>query len=156
MRSRRVPIPRTPRHSVKISAQVVRLHDFRLLADSLENLSVGGALVGPSASASPGEKLIVSFRIPKSHVWLDVDAVVARVIEGRRPTDRGPQLGLRFEGISDSSRRWLEYALQNAPPAAPGTRPGRRNKSDAAREMVINSGWTHCAWGQMLVRWWDK
>lgn len=156
MRSRRVPMPRSPRHSVQIPAQIVRLHDFRLLSDCIENLSVGGALAGPSTCAVPGEKLIVSFQIPHSQVWLDVDAVVARVIQGRRPTDRGPQLGLRFESLSSKSQKWLQYILQHAPPAAPKTRPGRRDKHLAVRDLVIGSGWTHSRVGQMLVRWWEK
>ena len=156
MRSRRVPMPRSPRHSVQIPAQIVRLHDFRLLADCIENLSVGGALAGPSGCAAPGEKLIVSFQVPGSQVWLDVDAVVARVIQGRRPTDRGPQLGLRFETLSDKSEKLLLRVLQQAPPSAPKTRPGRRDKRAAVRELVIGSGWTHSRIGQMLVRWWEK
>jgi hypothetical protein len=156
MRSRRVPMPRSPRHSVQIPAQIVRLHDFRLMADSIENLSVGGALAGLSDSATLGDKLLVSFQVPNTQVWLDVDAVVARVIQGRRPTDRCPQLGLRFETMSSNSQRWLQYILQHAPPAAPKTRPGRRDKQMAVRDLVIGSGWTHSRVGQMLVRWWEK
>jgi hypothetical protein len=134
----------------------VRLHDFRLLSDCIENLSEGGALAGSSAAASPGEKLLVSFRIPNTDAWVDVDAVVARVLHGRRAGDRGSRLGLQFEGVSVSRRQLLHKAMSHAPPVVPQVRPGRRDVSDAVRTMAIGSGWSHSRLGQMLVRWWEK
>ena len=156
MRSRRYPSPRAARHSVNIPAEIVRLQDFRLLADSIENLSEGGLLAGPSLQASPGDKLLVSFRVPRTHVWVDLDAVVARVIRGRRANDRGPRLGVQFESTTEKQLQWLQYALSHAPPAPPSSRSSRRNPAQAVRELAIGSGWTHSRFGQMLVRWWDK
>ena len=97
MRSSRPPVPRPPRHCVGLRCQVVRLHDFRLLASTIENLSLGGMLSGHSAGAAPGDKLIVSFYLPIAGRWIDTDAEVARVLQGRRPTDGGRQLRIRFK-----------------------------------------------------------
>ncbi len=157
MRSRRAPIPRFPRHSVRLPCQVVRLHDFRLLADRIENLSVGGILAECSAiPATPGEKLIVSFFLPIASAWVDTDAVVARVIQGRRPGDRGPQLGIRFEQLSIVAERRIEWALEKAPPVPPFVRPCRRDRSAELQRFVLESGWIRSSLGHVLPRWWPK
>jgi hypothetical protein len=156
MRSRRAPMPRMPRHTLQVPAEIVRLHDFRLLSDSIDNLSMEGALAGPSLPATPGEKMLVSFRVPRSSQWIDVDATVVRVVGGRRVGDHGRQLGLKFEPLSIHQRQWLQHVLQHAPPAPPSARPGRRMKEESVRELVVGSGWAHSRFGQMLVRWWEK
>lgn len=156
MRSRRVPAPRPPRHAIETSAQIVRLEDFRLLSSSITNLSATGALSGISANARRGDQLIVTFRVPRTDVWVDVDAMVTRVVRGNRPTDPGQQVGLTFTGVSASSQRWIDWALKHSMPAPPVTRPGRRDKRSALREFVIGSGWIHSSMGQMLLRWSDR
>jgi hypothetical protein len=145
-----------PRHTLQVPAEIVRMHDFRLLSDSIENLSMEGALAGPSMPATPGEKLLVSFRVPRTDQWMDVDATVVRVVGGRRVGDHGRQLGLKFDPLSIQQRQWLQYVLHHAPPAPPSARPGRRLKDASIRELVVGSGWTHSRLGQMLMRWCEK
>jgi len=154
MRSSRTLIPRVCRHSVRLRCQVVRLHDFRLLANTIENISIGGMLAGPSMPANPGEKLIVSFFLPNIRQWLDTDAEVARVIRGRRPQDRGPQLGIRFEGLSAEHEQGLRRALAYVPPAPPAPRAGRRNRQEELSRFIMESGWSRSQYGHALARWW--
>jgi hypothetical protein len=156
MRSRRVLVPRPPRHALSIPCQVVRMRDFRLLADCIENLSLGGLLAGTSAPAAPGEPLIVSFCLPGTREWVDTDAVVARVIHGRRPADRQRQLGIRFTELTGDARRSIQWALWHAPPVAPQPRPGRRDPSRALHKLAVESGWVRSAFGHALVRWWPR
>ena len=60
------PARRPSRHTVCIDCQVVRERDFRLVADRVENLSATGLLAGPADPVLTGERLIVSFRLPRS------------------------------------------------------------------------------------------
>jgi hypothetical protein len=156
MRSSRPPVPRPPRHCVGLGCQVVRLHDFRLLSSAIENLSIGGMLSGHSAAAAPGDQLIVSFYLPIAGRWIDADAEVARVIQGRRPTDAGRQLGIRFRRLSAASERRIGWALEKAPPVPPLMRPGRRNWSPELRTFVLESGWIRSSLGHWLPRWWGR
>lgn len=157
MRSRRgYPAPRPPRHAVEMPAQIVRLDDFRLLSSAITNLSATGALSGISSDARKGDQLIVSFQVPRTHVWVDVDAVVTRVVRGNRSTDPGRQVGLAFTGVSATSQRWIQWALDHSVPLPPQMRPGRRDKKAALREFALGSGWVHASFGQMLLRWSDK
>src|SRR5215510_6431362 len=104
--------PKTPRgssrHTVKIACQVVRERDFSLLADRMVDLSATGALVGPADPALTGERLLVSFRIPRSTVWIDAEATVTRVVHGRRPGEFSRALALEFEDLEALPRFVLE------------------------------------------------
>jgi hypothetical protein len=110
------------RHTVQIPCQIVRERDFRLVADRIVNLSLGGMLVGPADPVLTGEKLIVSFPAPIWGRWIDAEATVARVLHGRRPGEFRRALGLEFDGLDAWSRFVLEENLRRIPPAPPGTR----------------------------------
>jgi hypothetical protein len=107
------------RREVLLSCQVVRERDFRLIAALALDLSTEGMLVATRARVLTGEELLVSFRAPRFGAWIDAEAVVARVIHGRRPADRGRCLGLSFHGLSDRSRTALFRALRGLPPPEP-------------------------------------
>jgi hypothetical protein len=109
-----------PRHLLRLPCQVVRERDFRLIADRLENLSLSGLEVSPAEPVLTGEKLIVSFRLPREGVWVDAEARVTRVIHGRRPGDEGRSLGLAFEAVDEHTQRAIEKELSNTPVAPPG------------------------------------
>src|SRR5262245_29914193 len=85
------------RHRVVLDCQVVRVRDFRLVAAAMLDLSTAGMQVSTMLPVLTGEDLLVSFRAPRSGRWIDTDAVVARVIHGRRPGDGGRCLGLSFQ-----------------------------------------------------------
>ena len=112
------------RHSVALDCQVVRARDFRLVACTVVDLSDAGMQVSAMLPVLTGEDVLVSFRAPRSGHWIDADAVVARVIHGRRPGDQGRCLGLSFQGLGDDDRAQLFRALQTFPPS--GRRGARR------------------------------
>jgi len=112
------------RHAVSLPCQIVRERDFRLVADLALDLSTDGMLVPTELSVLTGEPVLVSFRAPRSPRWLDVDAVVARVVHGRRPGDRGRRLGLAFQGLAPEERHLLFRELCGVPPSTRAGRPG--------------------------------
>jgi hypothetical protein len=101
-------LPRRPlRRSVEVPCQVVRERDFRLVGRQMVDLSEEGMLVTSLAQVLTGEGLIVSFRAPFSRAFIDVEAIVARVLHARRPGDRFRALGLRFETFGAGARDLL-------------------------------------------------
>jgi hypothetical protein len=118
---------RSPRRTARLTCQLVREHDFRLIADRIIDLSPAGLLVGPADPVLTGERLLLSFCLPGSAYWIDGEAVVSRVLHGRRPGEYARGLGLSLEGLSPFSKVMLERTLLRLPPAPPGVRPGRRH-----------------------------
>ena len=105
------------RHAVELPCQIVRERDFRLVADVALDLSTDGMLVPTDLPVLTGEPLLVSFRPPRSGRWLDAEAMVARVVHGRRPGDQGRRLGLSFQGLTPETRALLFRELRTVPPA---------------------------------------
>ncbi len=134
------PAPKSPRqssrHTVRIECQVVRERDFTLIADRVVDLSSSGALVGPADPALTGERILVSFRIPRSTVWVDADATVSRVVHGRRPGEFSRALAIEFDGLDAQPRFMLEQALRVVPPAPPKSAPGRRTSQSLVRALL--------------------
>ena len=131
------PSPRaSSRHTVKIACQVVRERDFRLLADRMLDLSATGVLVGPADPALTGERLLVSFRIPRSSVWIDAEATVTRVVHGRRPGEFSRALALEFDELEVLPRFMLGEALRAVPHAPPKSAPGRRSSPSLVRGLL--------------------
>lgn len=93
------------RREVLLPCQVVRESDFVLVGDRSLDISVEGMLVPMRRAVTAGESLIVSFQIPGT--WIDAEAVVTRVIQGRRPGDDGMAFGLFFDRIKPSARAAL-------------------------------------------------
>jgi len=124
------------RHAVQISCQVVRERDFRLIADTIVDLSTSGMLVTPADPVLTGERVIASFRLPGSTYWIDVEGTVARVVHGRRPAEHTRALALEFDPLPGLSELVLATALQSTPPAPPRMRPGRRNTPGLLRSLL--------------------
>ena len=110
---------RAIRRAVSVECQVVRERDFRLLGRWGLDLSSDGMLVVSDQRILTGEEVIVSFRVPRTHAWLDCEAVVARVVHGRRPKDRARGLGLEFHSLAEDTRWALRGALRDIPPPLP-------------------------------------
>jgi hypothetical protein len=106
----------------------VRERDFRLVADCVVDLSPGGAMVGPADPVLTGERVIVSFPGVRG-AWIDAEAVVARVVHGRRTGEYTRSLGLSFENLDPESRAALAQLLAVSVPTAPGARQERRDVS---------------------------
>src|SRR5262245_59504844 len=91
--------------------QVVRERDFHLVGRHIVDLSEAGMLVAYAERVLTGESVLVSFQAPFSTVWIDAEATVARVLHGRRRTDRGRCLGLSFDVIDARARAHLSAQL---------------------------------------------
>ncbi|HEY2406244.1 MAG TPA: PilZ domain-containing protein [Polyangiaceae bacterium] len=133
-------MPKSPRgssrHTVKIECQVVRERDFSLIADRVVDLSESGALVGPADPALTGERILISFRIPRSTTWIDAEAVITRVVHGRRPGEYTRALAVEFEDLSSLPKFMLRETLRRVPVAPPRSNPGRRASASLVRGMV--------------------
>lgn len=116
--ARKTPLRRALRREVRLTCQVVRERDFRLVAELCLDLSPKGMLVSTTLPVLTGEALLVSFRAPRSQQWFDQPATVARVVHGRRPEDSGRCLGLHFEEISATEREKLWRLLRDLPPTS--------------------------------------
>lgn len=127
---------RMPRRLLQHRCQVVRERDFRLIADRVVDLSATGALVMPADPVLTGERVILSFQLPSSLYWIDTEAVVTRVLHGRRPGEHTRGLALELDGLSGLSRFMIERALRYMPPAPPRYRPGRRQNADLLPRLV--------------------
>ena len=115
---------RTIRRAVRVDCQVVRERDFKLLGDWALDLSPDGMLVVTRNVVLTGEELIVSFSVPRTRIVIDAAATVARVVHGRRPTDRHRRaLGIAFDSIEPEHRRLLRSVLRDVPPPVPSRKP---------------------------------
>jgi PilZ domain len=111
------PVRSAFRRFVRIDCQVVREHDFRLVGDLALDLSTKGMLVrGCGVRLLTGEELLVAFRPPRSNVWIDAQATVARVIHGRRPGDPGLCFGIDFHGMDRQHEELLFEKLRGMSP----------------------------------------
>lgn len=127
MRSRTAAryVPRRPsRHSVRLGCQIVRERDFKLVSDEIVELSEGGLLVLPKETARilTGENVLISFMAPFTRTFVDAEAVVARVIHGRRMGDPTPSLGLSITHMSEACQALVRSQLTFLPTAPPRRR----------------------------------
>ncbi len=106
---------RSPRFSVRIPCQLVRMRDFKLVGRTIADLSEEGARIEATGAVLTGEQLLVSFRAPFSGRWIDADAVVARVVHGRRTGDLRRSLGISFTSLPPEARRLLQEGLWGLP-----------------------------------------
>src|SRR5262249_41113224 len=108
------------RRAHDIACHVVRESDFRLVGGRAIDLSPDGMLVTVSEPVPVGESMIVSFRATDLGIWFDTDAVVTRVLRGRRPGDpRGFAIGLSFGSLDKVSRLILRAWLKRFKPPLP-------------------------------------
>src|SRR5206468_1647344 len=110
---------RAVRRLARIGCEIVRERDFRRVSYRVLDLSAEGMQVVADTPVLTGENVIVSFRIPKSDVFIDAEATVARVVHGRRPSDMHQALGLRFGSMHRDLRGELSVALRKLPPTLP-------------------------------------
>jgi len=125
-----------PRRLLRQRCQVIRERDFSLIADRVVDLSATGALVMPADPVLTGERLILSFQLPHSLYWVDTEALVTRVLHGRRPGEHTRGIALELDGLSGLSRFMLERALKHMPPAPPRYRAGRRDNMGLLKSLV--------------------
>jgi len=117
----------TMRRAVRVPCQVVREHDFKLIGKSAIDLSTRGMLLECDTRVLTGEEVIVAFRSPKTRMWFDCPATVARVVHGRRPYDCGRFLGIQFD-----LDEWQSFALKTELRGLPPPFPKRELRIDYA------------------------
>lgn len=121
------------RHAVNVACEVVRERDFKLIGLQTFDVSMTGMLIESlREEVYVGEELIVTFRPPQTDRWVDAEAIVSRVISGRRRGDNGPAVGLLFTSMDRSSFVTLKTALRRLPPAR-ARRPSRMDYASLAR-----------------------
>ncbi len=110
------------RRHVRMPCQVVCELGFKLLAHECIDLSLQGMGVRALYPASEGSPVLVSFRLPNSSLYIDVEAKIARMVWGRRREDAGAMLGLSFVDLPRVDRAILASRLRGLPPPAPKRR----------------------------------
>ena len=111
---------RTVRRAVPTMCDAVALDGFRSLGKRVVDLSHRGMLIVGTGPAKVGEEVIVSFAAPYMvNRWFDAEAIVTRVVHGRRPTDVGYAIGLFFTTIDAEVRSELLTRLAGLPPPVP-------------------------------------
>lgn len=131
---------RQSRRTLRIPCQIVRDRDFKLVASELLNLSASGVLAPTGEAVLTGEKVWVSFKLPRTDTWIDTTGTVARVAHGRRKGEYARTLGIEL----DTLRPWLGFLLKGTldtcPAAPPCARPGRRKLWKKALALLDMSG----------------
>ena len=107
------------RRGLYLGCRVRKMNNLSLVGDRTIDLSPQGMLVLSDEWLDLGDELFVSFLSTDLPIWFDTRATVARVIEGRRPGDRGRALGLRFQTLPAVSRLILRGHLRKIPPTLP-------------------------------------
>ncbi len=125
------------RRAVSVECQVVSERAFQLVARRTLDVSTGGLLVDSEADLEVGEGLIVSMRAPFTRLWIDAEAMVARLVRGRRAEDRGPRVGLRFVTMEPHERALLAASLHGVPPPVPARRL-RRDYAAMVRAIAVS------------------
>ena len=110
---------REVRRAISLPCQIVRESDFRLVAEAALDVSPDGMLIKTEIDLKPGENVFVSFRATELGIWFDSEARVARVIQGRRPGDKGKAVGINFSTMSRVKRFILRNHLRKIPPPVP-------------------------------------
>jgi hypothetical protein len=114
---------RTVRRALRVECQGIRERDLRLMGRWSLDLSPAGVLVGTGERVLTGEPAFVSFRLPQAPSWFHVRANVARVLNGRRPGERGRCIALEFDPLDGRTHWLLRAALRNLPPPLPTREP---------------------------------
>jgi hypothetical protein len=123
VRFRRKNERKSVRKVTSVTCQVVREHDFKLVGESTLDLSPDGMLVPTELDVAPGDVLIVSFQTTDFGIWFDTEAVAARVVHGKRNTDKQKAVGVRFETLDKVKRLILKGHLRKARPPVPARTP---------------------------------
>jgi hypothetical protein len=91
------------------------MDNWRLIGNRVVDLSPQGMLLLSDEPVEAGASLVVSFQATELPIWFDTCATVARIVEGRRPGDRGRAIGVHFETLPAVSRLILRGHLGRLP-----------------------------------------
>lgn len=126
---------RHARRQVSFRCEIVTADDdFQLVARSGLDLSEGGMLATTVCPVSVGRSLVVAFRIPGACSWVDAEATVTRLVRGRRMSDNGSCVGIRFDRMDNVDTALLSAKLRYYPPPTPA-RHLRRDYATSIRQI---------------------
>ena len=108
------PVRKTTRYVVKARGQAVD-EQFRLVGERVLDASSTGCLLACDREVKRGESLLLSFEVPATGLWFDVEADVVRVVQGNRDGDPGYCAGLRFRDFDRQARLALGVDLRDHP-----------------------------------------
>jgi hypothetical protein len=106
------------RRHVRSRCRAMHWDRCEIVGHELLDLSPQGALLSHGGGLRVGDALLVGFRMPWLGPEVLVTAEVARLVRGRRTTDRGECAGLRFLDLDRRSRAELDARLAPFEPAA--------------------------------------
>jgi hypothetical protein len=122
MRFMRISERRSIRRAYPLTCHVVRVSDARCVATRALDVSTEGMLVAANTDdIVRDDEYFVAFRA--HDVWIRAEATLARVVEGRRTSDKQLALGLRFETIDPVHRLIMRGAFRKVPPPVPKRPP---------------------------------
>jgi hypothetical protein len=110
------------RRAVRLPCEAVRDLGFVRVGERLVDLSSTGAFLESDALLDLGEEVILSFRAPRTRLWMDARGIVVRRIQGKRLGDRARGVGLRFLPLDAADRAVLDATLSKVPPVLPTRR----------------------------------
>jgi len=96
---------------MRLSCQVVRERDFKLVATSVMNVSESGLLVDADVPVRFGEKIILTFYSPATKNWIDAEGTVTRVSHGPKWMARKQAFGVVFDAIDTASRTDIRRSM---------------------------------------------
>ncbi|GAB4213027.1 MAG: hypothetical protein OHK0013_36430 [Sandaracinaceae bacterium] len=121
-----LPVRKTTRYVVQARGQAVDLDGFRLVGERVLDASATGCLLACEREVRKGQRLLLSFELPATGLWFDVEADVVRVVEGKREGDPGYCAGLAFREFDRSARLALGVDLREHPPVRSARSPKER------------------------------
>jgi hypothetical protein len=129
------------RRSIRLGCRV-RGKNGRLVGDRTVDLSPQGMLVLSDDRLDDGEEVLVSFRGTEFGLWFDTAATLTRLVQGRRPTDRGRAIGLHFTSLPAVARLILRGHLRKVPLVVPQREPPPERRpydyAEAIRQAMIS------------------
>ena len=127
---------KTMRRAVSVRCEAVADRGFRWLGARLRDLSPEGAFLETEADVELGEEVYIALQPPRTRLWIDVRARVARVVPARRAGDVARGVGLRFDPLEPADRAVLEATLEHLPPPV----PARAVRADYAAAVLAIAG----------------
>lgn len=114
-----IPTRRTLRRAYRGECHAVSLDRYSVIGEEVLDLSPRGMLLAAdNEEATLGETLAIRVNLPFGGE-LNLEGRVARIVHGRRDTDRRTGLGVEFTRLPMAARHELLVQLAGTPPPVP-------------------------------------
>ncbi|AKF05380.1 PilZ domain-containing protein [Sandaracinus amylolyticus] len=122
---------RLDRYVVGSHGRAMSLDGHQLIGDRVLDASGEGVLVACDERVELGQRVFVSYPVPRSELVFDAETEVVRIVRGEREGDPGYCAGLRFVAFDRRDRLALGIDLRELPLVP------RRVRWDATRATPI-------------------